>query len=214
MSAMNNNQAADIKWFKDMFALFSKAFYRPEKDMANAQIASCLQDINNRFSLGVDAQIKELDEWLAENDKLHELRLEYSRLFVGPFSLPCPPYESYYRENRVMGDCTMDVKRYYHDVGLEISPEFKDAPDHVVLEADFLATLYDAENDALEQGKTSAAENIRTVRDRFIKEHANCWLPLFAQAVKNNAILPYYPVLAAILASVVAELGRQSGAGT
>ncbi len=210
---MNNFQATDIMWYKDMFALFARAFYRPEKDVANNQLTHCLQEINDHFTLGLDTQIRELAEWLAENDKLHELRLEYSRLFVGPFSLPCPPYESYYRENRVMGDSTMDVMRYYNNVGLEISPEFKDVPDHVVLETDFLATLYDAENDALEQGNTSAAENIRTVRDRFIKEHANCWLPVFTQAVKDNAILPYYPVLAAILTSVVERLSWQSGAG-
>ncbi len=210
--AMDKNQTNDVTWYRDMFALFSKAFYRPEKDVAGPWITCCLREINDRFALGFEGQIRELEQWLTENDRLHALRLEHSRLFVGPFSLPAPPYESCYRENRVMGDCTMDVKRYYRLAGLEVSAEFKDAPDHVVLETDFLSKLYEAENDALEREDLVEAERLRGLRDGFIREHAGLWLSSFALAVKNSASLPYYALLSAILASVADTMSRQRGA--
>ena len=64
-----------------------------------------------------------------------ELRVEYNRLFVGPGKLPCPPYESVYRTDRVegeigtlMGPSALDVKNRYAEAGLEISKKLQGLP--------------------------------------------------------------------------------------
>ena len=53
---------------------------------------------------------------------------EYERLFVGPGQVPCPPYESFWREDvpvdirrTLMGPCTAELRGLYQELGLEIS---------------------------------------------------------------------------------------------
>ena len=49
---------------------------------------------------------------------------EHERLFVGPGPVPCPPYESFWREDvpidirrSLMGPCTAELRQLYADAG-------------------------------------------------------------------------------------------------
>jgi nitrate reductase assembly molybdenum cofactor insertion protein NarJ len=73
-----------------------------------------------------------------------EIETEYTALFVNSYpTLPCPPYESYYREGRLYGDSTEEVRRIYRQNGLEFS--HVEAPDHISAELEFLALTGDRE---------------------------------------------------------------------
>ena len=64
---------------------------------------------------------------------LEAFKVEFSRLFVGPYEMLAAPYGSVYLEDgrRMMGDSTLDVKNRYREAGLNTAKTFKDAPDHI-----------------------------------------------------------------------------------
>lgn len=77
---------------------------------------------------------------------LKALTFEYNRLFVGPERLPAPPYESVHRKDRsemeigmVLGPSVLDVKRRYAEAGVAVSGNFRDLPDHITVELEFIA---------------------------------------------------------------------------
>jgi putative dimethyl sulfoxide reductase chaperone len=79
-------------------------------------------------------------EWLHIKREHTELKVDFARLFVGPYSLPAPPYGSLYLDgnHQIMGDSTMDVQRRYEEVGIDLSDKFNETPDHIAAELEFL----------------------------------------------------------------------------
>ncbi|HLN05340.1 MAG TPA: molecular chaperone TorD family protein [Acidimicrobiales bacterium] len=114
---------------------------------------------------------------------------EYERLFVGPGQVPCPPYESFWREDvpvdirrTLMGPCTAELRRLYNQLGLEMSSYGGELPDHIAVECEALAyalSLEDAEQIACE-----------------LFAHFGHWLPRFCRAVAKEAEHPFYRDLA------------------
>jgi len=128
------------------------------------------------------------------------LEIEYTRLFLGPFVVPAPPYGSIYLEKsrRLMGDSTIDAKRHYLSVGLDLSPEFKDAPDHIAAELEFMQALIVQGIAAVEASDGQLLlENIRQ-QHTFLNQHLGAWIPLFTAKVSESASCDYYRHLAAL----------------
>lgn len=78
-----------------------------------------------------------------DDQKLRNFAVGYNRLFFGPGHVLVPPYESVHMSANglVMGQAAVDVSRKYREEGLAISPDFKNLPDHVVVELEFMAHL-------------------------------------------------------------------------
>ncbi len=93
----------------------------------------------------------EMDEAILQYSN-QELAVEYARLFVGPFELQAPPYGSVYLDEgrRIMGDSTIAVRKMYRDSELNISNDFKEPPDHISAELEFMYYLSFKELEALE----------------------------------------------------------------
>lgn len=129
---------------------------------------------------------------------------EYHRLFVGPESLPAPPYESVYREGwRVMGESTLDVQRQYEEAGYALDPARHDPPDHVTAELAFLALLAEAEAAAWETGDLHAVLSWLRRARAFLDEHLARWVPVFCDRVQASTMSPFYWSLAGLLRDVV-----------
>jgi len=116
---------------------------------------------------------------------------EYERLFVGPGQVPCPPYESFWREDvpvdirrTLMGPCTADLKRLYLELGLEMSPQCDELPDHVAVELEALAYALSCDE----------AEEI----SRQLFEHLGHVLPRLCRAVAKDAEHPFYRDLSSL----------------
>ncbi|MFW6265495.1 MAG: TorD/DmsD family molecular chaperone [Halanaeroarchaeum sp.] len=116
---------------------------------------------------------------------LDALRAEHTRLFVGPGELPCPPYESVYRDDggQVLGPSTEAVVAWYRTFGVGLDPAVRDLPDHVAVELEFLAHLQ-------RRGETATV-------DRFLAEHPRRWVPAFCDRVEAATREPFYRALAA-----------------
>ena len=115
---------------------------------------------------------------------------EYERLFVGPGPVPCPPYESYWRDDvevdlrrSLMGPCTAELRSIYEQLGLEVKPSSGELPDHLAIELE--AISYALTLDGHEEA----------VHALFFA-HVRKWLPRFCRAVVHETEHPFYQDLA------------------
>ena len=128
------------------------------------------------------------------------LETEFARLFVGPASLPCPPWESVYTSpgRLMMQEAYEAVRSLYADAGLALKGEEVQA-DHIGVELHFLALLYDryANSTGDEQ------EAVLEFADELLDAHLNVWVGPFTTDVENSAHLPFYKTVAQITRNMV-----------
>ena len=134
----------------------------------------------------------------AEAASIETLKVDYSRLFIGPFKVLAPPYGSIYLDNArtVMGPSTADVRNRYREFGLNISQDFKDAPDHVSAELEFLYYLVFQELEALKQADVESARSLLNAQKSFIGDHLGAWVAEFSDRVSAHAETKFYRNLA------------------
>ena len=140
---------------------------------------------------------------------LAKLEYEYNRLFVGPGRLKCPPYESVHRKDRpefelglVLGPSTNDVKKQYQESGLDISKSFRDLPDHIAVELEFMYYLCLNETKATDNYE---ADVWRERQRRFVHSHLSTWADTFANLVLPNTSSPLYRSGAKLLKEFIDE---------
>ena len=146
-----------------------------------------------RCSPGRDSGL--LKGFLTEGDPgtlLKDLGEEYSRLFSELSEESISLVESFYKpwtldphctlpfasqRGFLMGDSALHLLEIYRQCGLEAADEWKGAPDHLVLELEFLSTLYRRATD-------------REV-EQFIKDHLD-WIPLLKEEMDRSDPHPFY----------------------
>ena len=104
---------------------------------------------------------------------LEELLVDYTRLFLGPVDTRAKPYGSVWLDDDapLMGDSTMAVLQHYEDGGFEVDEGFRDLPDHVAVELEFLYVLLFRLADASMRGDEATLRGADTMRRRFLAEH-------------------------------------------
>ena len=136
---------------------------------------------------------------------LESLKIDYSKLFVGPYGLLAPPYGSVYLEDtrRVMGNSTMDVRNTYREEGLDIG--LKEAPDHITIELEFMYFLIHKEVEAIRISDSVTAAGYLKKQRVFLETHLGAWVSEFANNVEANAQTSFYKNLARLTKSFVEE---------
>ncbi|CAM3741730.1 molecular chaperone [Mesobacillus zeae] len=96
---------------------------------------------------------------------------EFKRLFIGPESLPAPPWESFYttKEQILFGETMYRVREKYSLAGLEYARKNSEPEDHIAVELEFMAWL-------IEKGPETFPEQLT-----FFEEHLYRWVPLFTE---------------------------------
>ena len=177
---------------KEFFKILSLIFHKPDREFTEYLRNGFLEETGF-----LDEEKKfEFASFIAENRMKSDeefykmLAVEYTRLFTTAIpSVPCPPYESIYRENVVMGNSTLCALECYNKSGLRVLEKFHDLPDHVAIELEFLYYLkdfgYDKEFNA------------------FMDEHFSKWVPQFCEEVEKNDRIGFYSHAAAVLREFV-----------
>jgi TorA maturation chaperone TorD len=131
---------------------------------------------------------------------------EYERLFVGPGTVPCPPYEALWRKDRpkleqgtVFGAVTGRVADLYDDIGVQMRADLRELPDHV-----------SAEWEAVAHGLKGGAEQRRAARE-LVTDHLRVWLPPFCGQVREAASLPFYGLVASLTEAWLPALAELPG---
>jgi TorA maturation chaperone TorD len=99
-------------------------------------------------------------------------------------------------KRRVMGDSTMEVIKMYHEKGLSIDEDFKELPDHIAVELEFMNYLiYRAMGNCMESKLQNAMEGIRN-QEIFLNKYLGAWVRDFSKAIIENSDNPFYINLA------------------
>jgi putative dimethyl sulfoxide reductase chaperone len=141
-----------------------------------------------------------------------QLSKEHLRLFVGPGRVPCPPYESVYREDRpilerglVMGPSTADVRHRYAEANLVLPKNFTDLPDHIAVEMEFMHFLCTEELKSIEQNNLQESARTKKMEQEFLKEHLEPWVERFADCVLKSTNSYFYKLAARLLKAFVKD---------
>jgi len=137
---------------------------------------------------------REFNSWI----DLEPLKVDFSKLFVGPYQLSAAPYGSVYLEGerKMMGDSTQDVRNRYREAGLDTAQTFKDAPDHIAAELEFMHYLIFKEIEAFANSDIETAIGFIQTQKSFLEDHLMTWVPQFADRIIEYAENPFYPNLA------------------
>lgn len=136
---------------------------------------------------------------------LQDLRVEYNRLFVGPASPVCPPYESFYDRKRARENWgTLDgptadaMAQVLREEGLELTLDHAELPDHGAIELEFMYYLLSR---GISQDEDSALY-LQKAHD-FFTDHLSKWLPEFGTDVHQQAKHPFYQGLGLLISAVI-----------
>lgn len=178
----------------DCYRFLSACFYLPQKEIFLEE--GLLQNLTNGLKqINPDTAVlsNEMERaFLQYSDE--ELAVEYSKLFVGPYGLKAPPYGSVYldKERRVMGDSTIEVIKIYEEAGLSISDDFKELPDHIAAELEFMYFLIFKEIEALERHELYTAMQFLEMQNKFLKKFLWRWIQPFTEKIKEGTKNKFY----------------------
>ena len=129
---------------------------------------------------------------LDSEQALENLLWEYTRLFIGPYKLPCPPLESVYTSpaRLMMQEAYDDVGGMYKRAGLDLG-KGEVMYDHIGAELNFIAVLLDRLTSA--PGDSSLNNELIA---QFAAEHLKNWVPLFVDDLDKATDAPFYKALA------------------
>lgn len=117
---------------------------------------------------------------------------------MGPNELIAPPYGSIYldKERKVMGDSTIKTMDFYREAGLEISKDFKELPDHITVELEFMYYLIFKEVEALTKSDLETTNKFIEMQHRFLNSFLGLWINSFCEKIKSGADNEFYKALA------------------
>ena len=95
-----------------------------------------------------------------------------------------------------MGDSTLDAINRYREAGLDTAISFKDAPDHITAELEFMHYLIFKEIEAFANSDMETTIGIIQKQKFFLEDHLLVWVPKFAGSIVEHAETRFYQNLA------------------
>ena len=189
---MLNHEASRMKAFR----LLSDCYLIPEPGLSEKleNLATRMTEVCETAAQSVQIMRQEFNA----GGRLESIRVDFAKLFVGPYKLLAAPYGSVYLDGqrKMMGDSTQDVRSRYREAGLDTAKNFKDAPDHISAELEFMYFLIFKEIEAFADSDTETAMRFIQKQKSFLEDHLMAWVPTFAASIIENAQNPFYPNLA------------------
>lgn len=144
---------------------------------------------------------------------LQALQVEYTYLFINAVPhVPAPPYASAYTaQGLLMGEPAEAALMAYRQAGLTLAEDYRDLPDHLGAELEFLAWLGEQAVAAEKAGDEELAQVRLSQQQAFLEQQVRSWVPAFCRRVEEAARLPFYRELAHLaeaLLSIVPESSR------
>ena len=174
-------------------------YYEPGPEFEEEKVFASMLDVAGRLQPELAAHARRLGAAFAAEQPA-SLLIDYTRLFLGPNLIVAKPYGSFWLEGEhgLMQESTMAVEKLYAEGGFEIDGEFRELPDHIAAELEFLYLLIYRENEARRNSDASALAAITGLRRRFLETHLGRWAGPFTAAVSAGAESNFYRELAAL----------------
>ena len=128
----------------------------------------------------------------------HEMKIEYTRLFIGPRHLPAPPYESVYRtpQKLMMQDPTIDVRAFYLRHGFQVVRLNQEPDDTIGIELEFMCSLSAESLKAFQQGNQERLAKLLSSQLEFCNLHLRQWVPQFCADIIGNTTSEFWRAIA------------------
>lgn len=202
---MPSEQQQEILRHKaNLYKILSTLYYLPNEEMGGmvAHLAPTIEELLPALlSLAENVE----SQWEQHEKDLTSLKVEYTRLFIGPYGSLASPYSSVYLENvrQVMGESTMEALEHYRAAGLDVKDDFKEPPDHIGAELEFMYYL-------IAQYFATEDETFLEKGNAFLHGHLVKWYIPFTKAIQEHAELDFYKDLAVLTKSFIdSELALQ-----
>jgi len=144
-----------------------------------------------------------LEEISLESEReMEDLLWDYTKLFIGPYKLPCPPWESVYMSPKklMMQEPYDEVLIFYREAGLSIGDPNVHV-DHVGAELSFLSVLY-----GKMENEPEGNQRYKEMAERFLGEHLKRWIFPFTADMESAAVSRFYKALARATRELVAAV--------
>lgn len=147
------------------------------------------------------ADVQHYFETFNLEEDFNRLHWDYTRMFIGPFRLPVPIWESAYlnKDGLLFQEETLKVRRIYLENNLISVNHRSEADDHLGLELDFMYQLSYLAEDLLKDRNMGQLQ--KTINDQkyFLTEHLLKWTPLFGNKVAAHGETEFYKGMAKVL---------------
>lgn len=113
----------------------------------------------------------------------------FTRLFIGPETLPAPPWESMYvnAEPLLLQASTLAVRYAYRDAGFMARGYPHEPDDHIATELSFMAALSGQTLALCEKGDFGAAVGRIETQHSFLRDHLSVWVGTFSHRLREGA---------------------------
>lgn len=182
---------------QDLCRFLAGCYYEPGPEFAEERLFESILSAAQRISPELAEHAQRLGQAFAATP-LQDLLVDYTRLFLGAPHALAKPYASVWLTNdpELMQGSAMELLKLYEQGGFEIDPEFRDLPDHVAVELEFLYLLSYQQNQATATGYEPALQALASLRTAFLIGHLGRWLGPFILAVHDHAECEFYRELA------------------
>lgn len=182
---------------EDLCRFLAACYYEPSTDFTEEHVFDSMLTAAVAIHPDLAESARKLGDAFVAQD-LQTLLIDYTQLFIGPSQPVAMPYASFWLTDdpSMRHEATMAVLDFYEQGGLDVSDDFRELPDHVAAELEFLYLLIFAQNQARLDDSTDELSAADALHRRFVVEHLGAWIGGFAGAVKSGAETAFYRELA------------------
>lgn len=186
----------------DFYLTLAQAFLAPMEpahfEAMTDLLADDLADIDASLEYGIGTQIDALRAAMAQLSNHEELLVEYSRMFLQP------PREAalnvcFPLDGAMMGGTVTEIEDFYRHYGVERGDHFKDLPDHVSVQLEFVSYLYGRAAEGFGQGEPDT--EAEKAAGHFLHQFVSRWVPHLELGIEKAGIKlklkanPYLPLV-------------------
>ena len=103
-----------------------------------------------------------------------------------------------------MGDSTIAVKHMYQEYGLKPAEDFKELPDHIAVELEFMYYLIYKTLEADQQNDDAAVQKYVAGQRQFLETYLTAFVAALCKRIDAGTVNTFYHALSACLATFVA----------
>ncbi len=136
-----------------------------------------------------------------------DISLEFTRLFIGPYHLQAPPYESVYKssERVLMQEAALKVREIYRAAGLQVKRLNQEPDDHIGLEFEFMYYMNTETVNAFAAGNIPGAIIALSTQQSFLADHLATWVPAFCDDFAQDTRHEFFRHLAEFVKGFILE---------
>lgn len=209
---MDRQDARQTSARADFSRFLAACYYEPDPSFAEEKLFDSMAAAGELIGAEFAEAARRLGEAFGV-ESLQDLLVDYTRLFLGPVDAKARPYGSMWLgpDKLTMQESTMALLALYEEGGFEMAEDFRELPDHVAAELEFLYLLLFHEGRA--RARAGEPGDPAALRRRLLGEHLGVWVRPFAEAMKAGAQCAFYRELGELTGRFVAMEARRAAAG-